>query len=67
MLAARWLGLPPRAGSHFLLDVASLSVLSSYRGIPAVRTWNTPIRRATHGRGRPPLQWKAKLPIEEDV
>jgi probable phosphoglycerate mutase len=67
MLAARWLGLPPQAGSLFLLDVASLSVLSSYRGIPAVRTWNTPITRAAAGRSRLQPQWKAKQPIEEDV
>jgi broad specificity phosphatase PhoE len=67
MLAARWLGLAPEAGSHFLLDLASVSILSSYRGIPAVRSWNTRITRAATGRVRPPLQWKAKVPIEEDV
>lgn len=40
MFAARWLGLPPAAGSHFLLDTATVSVLSYYHGVPAVRRWN---------------------------
>jgi probable phosphoglycerate mutase len=40
VFAARWLGLPPSAGRHFLLDTATLNVLSYYRGIPAVRQWN---------------------------
>ena len=39
VFAARWLGLPPAAGSHFL-DTATVSVLSHYRGIPAVKRWN---------------------------
>lgn len=43
LLAARWLGLPPVAGSHFLLDPSTLSVLSQYRGIPAVKAWNAPL------------------------
>lgn len=38
--AARWLGLPVMAGSHFLLDTATLNVLSYYQDIPAVRHWN---------------------------
>jgi probable phosphoglycerate mutase len=38
--AARWLGLPATAGCHFLLDTATLSVLSYYRDIPAVKHWN---------------------------
>ena len=37
VFAARWLGLPPQAGSHFLLDTATVSILSDYRGIPAVK------------------------------
>ena len=40
VLVARWLGLPPLAGSHFLLDTATLNVLSDYRGIPALACWS---------------------------
>jgi probable phosphoglycerate mutase len=43
VFAARWLGLPATAGSHFLLDTATVSVLSHYRGIPAVKRWNAPL------------------------
>jgi broad specificity phosphatase PhoE len=43
VFAARWLGLPPAAGSHFLLDPATVSVLSHYRGNPAVKCWNAPL------------------------
>jgi probable phosphoglycerate mutase len=43
VFAARWLGLPPMAGSRFLLDTATVSVLSHYRGIPAVKRWNAPL------------------------
>ena len=46
VLVARWLGLPPAAGSHFLLDTATVSVLSHYRGIPAVKRWNAPLTPA---------------------
>jgi probable phosphoglycerate mutase len=42
VLVARWLGLPPGAGQHFLLDTGTLNVLSYYRGLPAVKTWNAP-------------------------
>ena len=41
VLTARWLGLPPSAGSHFLLDTATLSVLSDDRGLPALASWNS--------------------------
>jgi probable phosphoglycerate mutase len=44
VFAARWLGLPAAAGSHFLLDTATLNILSYYRGIPAVRCWNAELR-----------------------
>ncbi len=40
VLAARWLGLPTSGGSHFLLDTATLSVLSYYHGIGAIERWN---------------------------
>jgi probable phosphoglycerate mutase len=43
VLAARWLGLPATAGSHFLLDTATVSVLSHYQGVPAIRRWNAPL------------------------
>ena len=43
VLVARWLGLPPEAGQHFLLDTGTLSVLDYYRGIPALKTWNAPL------------------------
>ena len=42
VLAARWLGWPPAAGAHLLLDPATVSVLSDYRGIPAIKRWNIP-------------------------
>jgi probable phosphoglycerate mutase len=47
VFAARWLGLPAAAGSRFLLDTATLSVLSYYRGIPAVKRWNAPLSPAS--------------------
>jgi probable phosphoglycerate mutase len=40
VIAARWIGLPPGAGRHFLLDTATLNILSYYRDIPAVKRWN---------------------------
>jgi broad specificity phosphatase PhoE len=43
VLGARWLGWPSFAGSHFLLDTATVCVLSSYRGVPAVKRWNAPL------------------------
>src|SRR5262249_54676071 len=43
VLGARWLGLPPSAGSHFLLDTATLCVLSSYHGVAALKRWNAPL------------------------
>jgi broad specificity phosphatase PhoE len=45
VLAARWLGLPPSAGCHFLLDTATLNVLSYYRDVPAIKRWNVPLLR----------------------
>jgi broad specificity phosphatase PhoE len=43
VLGARWIGLPPRAGANFLLDTATLCVLSFYRDVPAIRRWNAAI------------------------
>ncbi len=43
VFAARWIGLPAAAGCHFLLDTATVSVLSYYRGIPAIKRWNSPV------------------------
>jgi probable phosphoglycerate mutase len=43
VLAARWLGLPAAGGSHFLLGTATLCVLSSYHGVPAIKRWNAPL------------------------
>jgi len=40
VFGARWLGLPPQAGAHFLLGTATLSVLSYYHGVPAIKCWN---------------------------
>jgi broad specificity phosphatase PhoE len=45
VFAARWLGLPAAAGCHFLLDTATLNILSYYRGIPAVKRWNAMVMR----------------------
>lgn len=40
VFAARWLGLLAGAGSHFLLDTATLNILGYYQDIPAVKRWN---------------------------
>ena len=41
VLAARWLGLDPRDGRHFVLDTATVSVLGWERESPAVVHWNS--------------------------
>ena len=47
VLAARWLGLPPSAGAHFLLDTATLCVLNSDGGVAALKRWNvSPVERS---------------------
>jgi probable phosphoglycerate mutase len=43
VFVARWIGLPAAAGCHFLLDTATVSVLSYYRGIAAIKRWNAPV------------------------
>jgi broad specificity phosphatase PhoE len=40
VFAARWLGLAPSAGAHFLLDTATVCVLDTDRGVAAVKRWN---------------------------
>ncbi len=44
VLAARWLDLPPSKGQQFLLDTATLNVLSYYRGSSAIKRWNAPVQ-----------------------
>lgn len=46
VLVARWIGLGPQEGQHFLLDTGTLCILGYYRDVPAVKVWN----------GAPPLQ-----------
>lgn len=41
VLAACWLGLPPRAGQQLVLSAGSLSTLGHEHGCPAVLSWNT--------------------------
>jgi probable phosphoglycerate mutase len=41
--AARWLGLRTSDGCHFLLDTATLNIMSYYRGLPAIKRWNAPL------------------------
>ena len=43
MVAARWLELPPQEGARFLLDTATLNVLSHYRGVAALKCWNAQV------------------------
>jgi broad specificity phosphatase PhoE len=52
VLAARWLGLAPSAGAHFLLDTATVSVLSSYGGVAAVKCWNVALTASATTAGR---------------
>jgi probable phosphoglycerate mutase len=40
VFAARWIGLPVAAGSHFLLNTGTLNILGYYREVPAVKRWN---------------------------
>jgi probable phosphoglycerate mutase len=49
VFAARWLGLPAAAGCHFLLDTATLNILSYYRNVPAVKRWNAMLASRNQG------------------
>ncbi len=49
VLVARWIGFPPAAGEHFLLDTGTLCVLDAYRGVPAIQVWNGPLPDNTTG------------------
>lgn len=40
ILAARWCGLPARAGEHLAFSAAALSVLGADRGDPIIWSWN---------------------------
>jgi probable phosphoglycerate mutase len=44
VFVARWIGLPPSGGRHFLLNTSTVCVLSHYRGSPAIKRWNAPIK-----------------------
>ena len=43
VVVARWIGLPLSDAGHFLLDTGTLSILSYYYELPAVRVWNGPL------------------------
>jgi probable phosphoglycerate mutase len=40
VFAARWLGFPAGPGIRFLLETATLSILSYYASMPAIKRWN---------------------------
>jgi probable phosphoglycerate mutase len=40
VLVARWVGLSPTDGQHFLLGTGTLDVLGYYRDVSAVKIWN---------------------------
>jgi len=41
--AARWLGFQVSGGQHFLLEPATINVMSYYRDVPAIEHWNARI------------------------
>jgi probable phosphoglycerate mutase len=45
VLAARWINLSANYGENFLLDTATLNILSYYRESPAFQIWNAPLAR----------------------
>ena len=44
VLGARWLGLPPSARQHFLLDTATMNILTYYHGVSTIKRWNAPVQ-----------------------
>jgi broad specificity phosphatase PhoE len=40
IFATTWLGLAPTNGGHFMLDTATVSILSHERETPAIKSWN---------------------------
>jgi probable phosphoglycerate mutase len=44
VLVARWIDLPSEDGRKFLLGTGTLNILSYYRGMPAIKTWNAPLK-----------------------
>jgi broad specificity phosphatase PhoE len=46
VFVARWIGLAPCGGQHFLLGTGTFCVLGDYRGLPAVQIWNAPLTLA---------------------
>ena len=45
VLVARWLGLPASSGVHFILDTATVNILSYYQGVPALKRWNARLKQ----------------------
>lgn len=43
IVAARWLGLPPRDGSLLALDPATISILGWEHETPVIERWNQPL------------------------
>jgi probable phosphoglycerate mutase len=43
VLGARWTGMPPQGGQHFLLGTGTLCVLANYHEAPAIKIWNGPL------------------------
>lgn len=41
--AVRWIELPVFNGCHLMLDTATISLLSDYRGVPTIKQWNAPV------------------------
>src|SRR5262245_33251873 len=50
VFVARWIGLAPSAGQHFLLDTATVNILTFSRGIPVIKRWNAPLDPRTGDR-----------------